>query len=74
VDYDETFNSVVKPTTIHSVLTLALSRGWLVHQLDVKNTFLHDTLTKAVYCSQPMNLLTPLTLSLWADSTSPSTA
>jgi hypothetical protein len=24
----------------------------VVHQLDVKNAFLHDTLTKTIYCSQ----------------------
>jgi hypothetical protein len=44
VDYDETFSPVVKP---------ALSRSWLLHQLDVKNAFLHGTLTETVYCSQP---------------------
>jgi hypothetical protein len=27
VDYDETFSFVVKPDTVHTVLTLALSRG-----------------------------------------------
>jgi hypothetical protein len=53
VDYDETFNPVVKPATVRTVLSLALSRSWPVHQLDVKNAFIHGTLTETVYCSQP---------------------
>lgn len=43
VDYYETFNPMVKPGTIRTVLTLALSRVWPVHQLDGKNAFLHGT-------------------------------
>jgi hypothetical protein len=35
------------------VLSLALARSWPVHQLDVKNAFLHDALTETVYCCQP---------------------
>jgi hypothetical protein len=31
VGYDETFNPVVKPTTVRTVLSLALSRSWPVH-------------------------------------------
>jgi hypothetical protein len=31
VDYDETFSFIVKPTTVRTVLTLAVSRGWPVH-------------------------------------------
>jgi hypothetical protein len=50
VDYDETFSPVVKPATVRTVLTLAISRGWPMHQLDVKNAFLHDTLSETVYC------------------------
>ena len=51
VDYDETFSPVVKPATVRAVLSLGLSRFWPVHQLDVKNAFLHGTLSKTVYCS-----------------------
>jgi hypothetical protein len=48
VDYDETFRPVVKPMTVHTVLSLALSRDWLVHQLDVKNAFLHSMLIETI--------------------------
>jgi hypothetical protein len=53
IDFDETFSPVVKPATVRTVLSLALPRQWPVHQLDVKNAFLHGILTETVYCSQP---------------------
>ncbi|GJZ90754.1 ribonuclease H-like domain-containing protein [Tanacetum coccineum] len=41
IDCDDTFSPVVKSITILTVLSLALSCGWHVHQLDVKNAFLN---------------------------------
>ncbi|GKB35261.1 ribonuclease H-like domain-containing protein [Tanacetum coccineum] len=43
VDFDETFSPVVKPATIHTVLSLVVSRQWPIHQLDVKNAFLNKS-------------------------------
>ncbi|GJZ74210.1 ribonuclease H-like domain-containing protein, partial [Tanacetum coccineum] len=53
VDFDETFSPVVKAATIRMVLSLAVSRKWPIHQLDVKNAFINDDLSKTVYMHQP---------------------
>ncbi|GKE21555.1 ribonuclease H-like domain-containing protein [Tanacetum coccineum] len=55
IDVDETFSPVVKPATIRTVLSLATSRHWPIHQFDVKNAFLHGDLSKTVYMHQPLS-------------------
>jgi histone deacetylase 1/2 len=49
VDFDDTSSHVVKPATIRVVLSLALSQGWPINQLDIKNAFLRGDLTEEVY-------------------------
>ncbi|GJV15261.1 ribonuclease H-like domain-containing protein [Tanacetum coccineum] len=53
VEFDETFSLVVKPATIRTVLSLAVSCQWPIHQLDVKNAFLNGDLSETVYMHQP---------------------
>ena len=59
LDFDETFSPVVKPATIRTVLSLALSHRWPIHQLDMKNAFLHGNLSEMVYCQQPSGFEDP---------------
>nr|GEW78327.1 hypothetical protein [Tanacetum cinerariifolium] len=53
INCNETFSPVVKPATIRTVLSLAVSRAWPIHQLDVKNAFLYGHLSETINMHQP---------------------
>jgi hypothetical protein len=41
IDYEETFAPVAGYTSIRTIIVLAASMGWRLHQMDVKTTFLN---------------------------------
>jgi hypothetical protein len=51
--YFDTFCPVVKPTTIRIILSLVVSRGWSMRQVDIQNAFLYGMLEEEVYMRQP---------------------
>ena len=53
IDFFKTFSPAIKPPTIRLVLSLAITHGWSIRQLDVKNAFLHGHLKEVVYMEQP---------------------
>jgi hypothetical protein len=57
IDYDETFTPVVNMDSICLSLSIVATKGWEVHQMDVKNAFLHDDLSEEIYMEQPQGLM-----------------
>jgi hypothetical protein len=53
IDYEDTYNPVTKMTTVRAIIIMAVAKGWSLHQMDVKNVFLHGDLQEEVYMEQP---------------------
>jgi hypothetical protein len=49
IDYEDTFSLVVKAAMIQMILSVAVSNGWSLRQLDVQNAFLDGILEEEVY-------------------------
>ncbi|MFS7953765.1 putative RNA-directed DNA polymerase [Helianthus anomalus] len=59
VDYHMTFSPVIKPATIRTILSLAVTNKWSLRQLDIQNAFLHGDLEETVYMRQPPGFVDP---------------
>jgi len=53
IDYEETYNPVAKMTIVRTIIAMVVVKGWSLHQMDVKNVFLHGDLQE-VYMEQPL--------------------
>jgi hypothetical protein len=43
--------------SIRLALAIATTKGWEVHQMDMKNAFLHDDLSEEIYMEQPQGFM-----------------
>eukprot|EP00253_Pinus_taeda_P025854 PITA_25854 len=53
IDYDDIFAPVARYTIIFSIIAIAATQGWNLHQMDVKTVFLHGSIKEEVYVEQP---------------------
>jgi len=52
-DFTEIFAPVAKMVTVRCLITVEVSRGWPLHQMDVDNAFLHGDLDDKIYIKPP---------------------
>ena len=59
IDYNETFAHTAKIVTMRTFLTVANTKGWELHQMNVHNAFLYDELDEEVYMQMPPGFAFP---------------
>jgi len=54
IDYEKTYGPVAKMTTLRTIIAMATTKGWSLHQMDVNNVFFHGDLQEEMYMEQPL--------------------
>ena len=57
VDFSDTFSLVAKMTFVRLFISLAATYNWDLHQLDIKNVFVHGDLQRRCIWSNLQGLL-----------------
>jgi hypothetical protein len=53
INYEETYSLVAKMTTVRAIIAMATTKGWSLHQMDVKNVLFHGDLQEEMDMEQP---------------------
>lgn len=56
LNFDLTYNPVIKIATVGKVLAITSVRRWKLYHIDVCNAFLNGTINEMVYMSQPLDM------------------
>ncbi len=51
IDYEETYSLVAKMTIIRAIIAMVATKGWFLHQTDVKNFFFMEIYRKKCTCN-----------------------
>jgi len=57
IDYQKTFYHVAILTFVHLLISFIAIHQWLLHQLNIKDAFLHGILDGKVNIEQPPNFI-----------------
>ena len=53
IDFHETFAPVARLSSIHTVIAIAASENWELHQMDVKSAYLNSPIDTPIYMHLP---------------------
>ncbi|GJY48599.1 zinc finger, CCHC-type containing protein [Tanacetum coccineum] len=59
IDYFDTYAPVARISTIRLLIAMASIHSLIIHQMDVKTTFLNGELEEEVYMNQPLGFILP---------------
>lgn len=59
IDYDETYAPVVHRSSLRVLLSDAVERGMIIHQMDVQTAFLNGILSEEIFMTQPDGFIEP---------------